>query len=253
MVQLENLLGYNGMVKTEDYEPEVREPHEVSEEALELYKTINRKVFRTGWHTKTRRIHAKAHTKAQGTLQERVEEREKQKGTLSKFDVQEALTHAMIQYRKEAGIPIGDDENSFRVVYQEIGSMMSNLDKNTKLNMNQLIAEGNYEAILMQLHGAEHGKIVEANKNYLLDKYIPHGKEHNFYVELGKAIQNDIGQKSDKGDLLAQFSTREGITGTLGEIYDNKMDQHLRKAHGKGLKAAANNNAHYKQASQKAA
>lgn len=214
--------------KEKEFEVEPRKPHEVPEEEKRLYKSILKEVFVPKLHKQTFRVHHKAHRKAIETLQDKLEKIEEGKEYLEEFDAKEALAHALITYRKEAGIPVSDKEEDFHRIYQEVDQYLHMLkDSKNNIDVDKLIREGNIEELLRHIHTIELSKTIKGRVKYHLDKRIVSGRDHKHYQNLYKMYENEIGEESSDGEI-AKIGRTEVID-ILMQSYDVKMAKVMEK------------------------
>lgn len=225
----------HGGHEEEDSEAEPRKPYEISDEAQKLYKTIIKENFKPRLHKQTIKKHDKAHKKALETLFDKIEKlEEEQHEYIDEFNVKEALAHALITYRKEANIPVSEDKEDFHNVYQAIDTVIENIRKEGKIDVDKMINEGRYGELFQLVHQRELGRIVTARVKYGIDKHLPHGKDHTFYQGLVKAHLNEVGEEWSEGDIAKVG--RDDLVGMLMQHYDKKMPKVLEKYAGKKAK-----------------
>ncbi len=227
--------GGHGAHGEDDFETEPRKPYEVSEDAKNLYKTIIKENFKPKVHKETIRKHEKAHKKALETLIEKTEKLEQEHhGYVNEFHVKEALAHALITYRKEAGIPVSEEEGDFHQVYQQVDALLNDLKQKGKGEIDKYMNEGRYAEIFHIIHQNEFERVKRGRLKYGIDKHLPHGKEHTFYKEVAKAHFNDTGDELSEGEL-AKIGRTE-LVDILMDHYDKKMPDTLKKYMGKKAK-----------------
>jgi len=244
----------HGAANNDDFEAEERKPFEVPEEEQKLYKNIIKNVFKPKWHKDAHRKHHKAHRIAMQTLQEKVEEYERGTEYLSREQGKQALAYALIEYRKEAGIPFSEDSNDFHRVYAEVDQLVENMKDQggNPLNIEKIINEGNIEQLLLRLHMNETEKTIKGKLKYELDMRIKSNKQPEYYHNLFKAYANEVGLEIDETEIKKRG--RDELIHELMGHYDNKMKTvmekytaHKAKAYHTKHPEAANNNEHLRQ------
>ncbi len=217
------------MSKEKEFEAEEREPFKVPEEEQKLYQSIIKGVFKPKWHKDTHRKHNKAHTAALKTLQEKVEEFEKSAGYIDEVKEREALAHALIKYRKEAGIPVSEKEEDFHRAYAEVDMYLDSMkdQHGNKLRVDEVIKAGNIEDLLHRIHKTELARTVASKVKYQLHNKVKPGKEAKHYQNLFKAYANETGQDIDESDI-AKIG-RDELIDALMQHYESKMGKVMEK------------------------
>ena len=205
-----------------EFETETRKPYEVSDEAQTLYKTIIKDSFKPKVHRETIKKHEKAHQKALEVLIEKTEKFEKdQHGHIDEFNVKEALAHALIKYKKEAGLPVSEEEGDFHQSYQAVDTMIERLRQEGKIDVDNLINEGKYSDLLRIIHQNEYERVKKGRLT--------------FYKELVKAHLNETGHEMSEGEL-GKIGRSELIEHLLIPYHDQKMATALKTYTGEKAK-----------------
>lgn len=198
-----------------------RKTHEVEENQQNLYDKVMEEVFDPEFHRETTQKHNDAYISAVGNL--------KGKRFDDRFEAEEALTDAVIKYRTEAGLPVSKEPEHRHHIYQEVRELLELADSGKMGDqlagkIDHLIREGNLYRLLDIIHQREKTRNIKGKIDYLLNKYVPHDKEPEFYQGLVKAHGNDVGRYFKKGDL-ARLGNRETIIKTLANHYDTEMER----------------------------
>ncbi|MEM4637927.1 MAG: hypothetical protein QXK76_02810 [Candidatus Woesearchaeota archaeon] len=140
----------------------------------------------------------------------------------------EALTDALIAYRKKAGLPVSEDKEHRHNYFSEVRGFLEAYSKEAGKDVLNILKEGDIHQLFLQLVETDKARDLEGKIDYELRKILPEGKEMDFYKGLVHYhAKLNPARKYTKGEI-ARLSSYEGILGLLKKSYELEIQNKLK-------------------------
>ena len=146
-------------------------------------------------------------------------------------DAEEALTDALIKYRKEAGIPVSDDPQHRHIVYNELHSLLyEQLAKEQGMGgvegVRKKLLSGKAYELFDIIHRNELNTTLTGRVKYKLHQTIGDDLEPDDYQGIMKAHGNYTGQFYSRGKL-AELGNKAAVVRNIASLYVPEMERQV--------------------------
>ncbi|GIU69722.1 MAG: hypothetical protein KatS3mg002_0958 [Candidatus Woesearchaeota archaeon] len=141
----------------------------------------------------------------------------------------EALTDALIMYRKKAGMPVSDDKEHRHNYVSEVREFLNAYSKEAGKDVLNILKQGDIHTVFLQLVEADKARDLEGKVDYELRKILPEGKDMEFYKGIVHYhAKLNPSTKFTKGEI-ARLSSYEGILNLLKRSYQLELENKIKE------------------------